>query len=123
MPPVLMSRSWPGGCCSEAKHEQARSFAQQRPTLKRKTYVPYFASHFKDILKQCNQHGIEHRLPMNQTPLMAAAAAGNVALVEALLALGANRETVDHYGYNALHWAMHEAFQREICARPVCRTV
>lgn len=101
----------------EAKHEQARSFAQQRPTLKRKTYVPYFASHFKDILKQCNQHGIEHRLPMNQTPLMAAAAAGNVALVEALLALGANRETVDHYGYNALHWAMHEAFQNEKFAR------
>lgn len=101
----------------EAKHEQARSFAQQRPTLKRKTYVPYFASHFKDILKQCNQHGIEHRLPMNQTPLMAAAAAGNVALVEALLALGANREAVDHYGYNALHWAMHEAFQNEKFAR------
>jgi hypothetical protein len=54
---------------------------------------------------------------MNQTPLMAAAAAGNVALVEALLALGANRETVDHYGYNALHWAMHEAFQNEKFAR------
>ena len=36
------------------------------------------------------QHGIEHRLPMNQTPLMAAAAAGNVALVEALLERGAD---------------------------------
>ena len=101
----------------EAKHEQARSFAQQRTTLKRKSYVPYFASHFKDILKQCNQHGVDHRLPMNQTPLMAAAAAGNVALVEALLALGADREAVDHYGCNALHWAMHEAFQNEKFAR------
>ena len=101
----------------EAKHEQARSFAQQRTTLKRKSYVPYFASHFKDILKQCNQHGVDHRLPMNQTPLMAAAAAGNVALVEALLTLGADREAVDHYGCNALHWAMHEAFQNEKFAR------
>ena len=48
---------------------------------------------------------------MNQTPLMAAAAAGNVPLVEALLEHGADREAVDHYGSNALHWAMREAFR------------
>lgn len=95
----------------EARFEQARSFAQQRMTLGRKSYVPYFARNFKDILKQCNQHGIEHRLAMNQTPLMAAAAAGNVALVEVLLELGADREAVDHYGCNALHWALREAFR------------
>jgi ankyrin repeat protein len=34
---------------------------------------------------------------MNQTPLMAAAAAGNIALVEALLERGADRDAVDHY--------------------------
>ena len=95
----------------EAKFEQAKHLAQQRSTLGRKTYVTYFASHFKDILKQCRQHGIEYRLPMNQTPLMAAAAAGNVPLVDALLELGADREAVDHYGYNALHWSMREAFR------------
>ncbi|MBI3372477.1 MAG: hypothetical protein HY017_12090 [Betaproteobacteria bacterium] len=95
----------------EAKFDAAKSFAQQRPTLARKSYVPYFAHHFKDILRQCDQHGIEHRLMMNQTPLMAAAAAGNVPLTEVLIERGADRDAVDHYGCNALHWAMREAFR------------
>lgn len=101
----------------EAKFDAARAFAQQRPTQARKTYVPYFANHFKDILRQCERHGIEHRLPMNLTPLMAAAAAGNVPLVEALLERGANREAIDHHGCNALHWAMREAFREPKFAR------
>ena len=61
---------------------------------------------------------------MNQTPLMAAAAAGNVALVEALLERGADREAVDHYGCNALHWALHQAFgDPELRCRPVRGTL
>jgi len=43
--------------------------------------------------------------------LMAAAAAGNVPLVEALLERGADQQNVDHFGHNALHWAMREAFR------------
>lgn len=71
---------------SEARFEQARRFSQQRVTHSRKTYLPYFASHHKDLLRQCERHGIDHRLPMNLTPLMAAAATGNLPLVEALRA-------------------------------------
>lgn len=102
---------------TEANFGQARSFEQQRAVFARKSYVPYFANSFKDILKQCDLHGIEHRLPMNQTPLMAAAAAGNLPLVEALLERGVDREAVDHYGGNALHWAMREAFRDPKFAR------
>lgn len=101
----------------EARFDAARNFAQQLMTLGRKTYVPYFAPQFKDILRQCERHGLEHRLPMNQTPLMAAAAAGNVALVEALLERGADRDAVDHYGWNAMHWAMRETFRDPKFAR------
>jgi len=43
---------------------------------------------------------------------MAAAAVGNVALVEALLERGADPEACDQYGQNALHWALAEAFKR-----------
>jgi len=88
-----------------------------RTPLGRKHFSAYYAPRFKDILQQCDRHGVEHRTPMNQTPLIAAAAAGNVALVEALLARGADPERTDHLGRNALHWALLEAFRDEKFAR------
>ncbi len=105
------------GLVKEARFDVAQAFDAQRATFGRKTYVTYFARNFKDILRQCDQHGLEHRLPMNLTPLMAAAAAGNVALVEALIERGADREATDHFGSNALHWAMREAFRDPAFAR------
>ena len=100
-----------------AKFDTARMFVNQLDTLGRKSYVPYFAHNFKEILRQCDQYGIEHRLQMNQTPLMAAAMAGNILLVEALLERGADRENTDQYGYNALHRAMGVAFRDAKYAR------
>ncbi|APR05571.1 ankyrin repeat domain-containing protein [Thauera chlorobenzoica] len=102
---------------NDARFDAAAKYAQQLTTLGRKSWVGYFQRNFKDILRQCDQHGVEHRLPMNQTPLMAAAAAGNVALVDALLERGASLSAADHYGWNALHWALREAFRDPAYAR------
>lgn len=90
---------------------QAANFTQARATQARRHFLPYFAHNFRDVLRQCDKHGVDHRTPMNLTPLMAAAAAGNVPLVEALLARGADVEAVDHTGRNALHWAIATALR------------
>ena len=102
---------------SAARFDAASTFDRQRTTLGRKHFMAYFAPRFKDILQQCDRHGVDHRTAMNQTPLMAAAAAGNVALAEALLARGADPDCTDHLGRNALHWALLEAFRDEPFAK------
>ena len=86
-------------------------FSEQFGNLARKSLSAYSSRHIKEVLRQCDVYGLEHRLPMNLTPLMAAAMVGNIALVEALVERGADREATDHFGCNALHWAMREAFQ------------
>ncbi len=61
---------------------------------------------FKDVLQRCDQHGVDHLTPMGTTPLMNAAAMGNVALVDALLDRGADIEARDLLRRQALHHAL-----------------
>jgi hypothetical protein len=100
-----------------------RGFDEQRSALNRRYLAPYAARNFKDVLRQCDMHGVDHRTTMNQTPLMAAAAAGNAALVEALLERGADRDATDQYGCNALHIALREAFRDPRFARGPCASL
>ena len=58
------------------------------------------------MLRQCDQFGVDHRSYFNATPLMLAAQSGNVALVEALLARGADPRVRDHYGHSAWDYAL-----------------
>ena len=102
---------------SEVQVSQARGFHAHRSTLGRKHLTPFEGRHFKDVLRDCDQYGLEHRTPLNLTPLMAAAASGNLALVEALLERGAAIEATDHYGWSALHWALREGFRDARYAR------
>ena len=101
----------------EAQFNDVRNFNKQREGLCRKHLQPYYSRHIKEVLRQCEQHGLEHRTPMNLTPLMAAVYAGNVALIEALIERGADPCNTDDYGLNALHWALRQAAADPLFAR------
>ena len=67
---------------------------------------PYAGRAFKEVLRQCEQFGVDHRCYFNATPLMMAAQCGNTALVEALLERGADPALRDHYGHGAWDYAL-----------------
>ncbi len=71
----------------------------------------YAAKNFKDILRLCDVHGIDHLTPVGATPLMLAARAGNLPLVRALLAKGADPELRDEFGLTAWMQAVSRAME------------
>ena len=66
---------------------------------------------FKDLLRQADAHGPDHTTPAGATPLMMAAAAGNAALVQALLDKGADPTLRDDFGQTAWDCALSRAMQ------------
>jgi hypothetical protein len=62
------------------------------------------------VLADVARYGLEHRNMMAMTPLMMAAAAGNIALVETLLDRGARIDAVDTFGRMPVHFALRRAF-------------
>ncbi len=86
-------------------------YEQQRSGVIARYHEDYRGRFYKNILKQCETYGIDHRMIFNKTPLMLAAVAGNAALIRELLAAGADAEAIDHYGctawLGALDWALH----------------
>src|SRR5271157_4175159 len=82
-----------------------RAVAAMRERLLR----PYLERSPKTILQDCGLYGVDHRTYCGATPLMLAARAGNLALVEQLLERGADADLVDDYGHTAWMGALNRA--------------
>ena len=67
--------------------------------LRHRHLQPYAAHNFKDLLRQCDTYGVDHRTPTGATTLMLAARAGNLPLVDALLLRGADPLLEDEFGH------------------------
>ncbi|MGE5239617.1 MAG: hypothetical protein ACM3ON_12545 [Chloroflexota bacterium] len=88
-------------------------YDQQRANLAARYLQGYAGKFYKDILRQCELHGVDHRTVFNRTPLMLAATAGNAALVQELTGAGADPELSDNYGLSAWQCALQRATRDE----------
>lgn len=83
---------------------QARAYQ----ALLQRQLQPVAGRNFKDVLRECDTYGVDHRRPSGHTPLALAALAGNLPLVEALLARGADPTLTDDYGHTPWLAAWHQ---------------
>jgi hypothetical protein len=97
----------------EAGFDQARQIKLQGAAIRQRLLAPYAGKKLKDALADTERYGVDFRTPTGVTPLMAAAYACNVPLVEALLERGASREARDHLGRAAMHWVLRRAYAEE----------
>ena len=85
--------------------------------LRQRHLQAYAAKHFKDILRLCDAHGVDHLTSVGGTPLMLAARAGNAALVQALLDKGADPTAEDEFGHTAWQHAVNRSIDEPAFAK------
>ena len=85
--------------------------------LRHRHCQPYTAKNFKEVLRQCDVHGVDHPTIVGASPLMLAARCGNLALLEALLQRGANPDLVDEFGQTPWQHALSRAIEDPVFAK------
>ena len=96
---------------------QAQLSYRATMSLRQRHLQPYTAHNFKDLLRLCDQYGVDHQTPTGGTTLMLAARAGNLPLVDALLLRGADPQATDEFGHTAWLGALNRAIDEPDFAR------
>lgn len=94
-----------------------KKHADAGPAIRDRFLAMYRDKDHGRVMADVARYGIEHRNIMSLTPLMLAAVAGNVLLVERLLDRGARVDAVDVFGRMPLHFALRSAFRDAAFAR------
>ena len=77
--------------------------------LRQRQLQPYAAKNFKDILRLCDAHGVDHLTPVGATPLMLAARAGNACAGRSPARQGRRSSAEDEFGHTAWQHAVNRA--------------
>lgn len=105
---LAQTMHWPVAEQLVSKASQG-ALVRARQALAGRYSAPFEKKNFKEILQQCDQYGVDHRTVTDATPLMLAAQAGNMALVDALLERGADPQQRDLFGHSAQSFCLERA--------------
>ena len=98
-----------GALLTENRYDKGKIIHQQSPSIIKKYLAPFEFRSPREVFSQVDLYGVDYRNIFNWTPLMCAARLGNAAVIETLLAKGANPELTDNYGRTAFHIALISA--------------
>lgn len=101
-----------------ADYVPPRPYDKTVEAAQERLFEPYrHANRASKVFDDIGRYGVDHRNMMSLTPLMMAAWAGNVPLVEGIVERGGRVDAVDAFGRMPLHFALRGAFLSEVFAK------
>jgi len=96
---------------TSADYRHPKPFDATAHAVRERAMGTYVKGDLGAVASDVRKYGLEHKSMQGMTPLMMAADAGNLALIESLLEQGARLDSTDSLGRMPIHFALRRAFQ------------